>query len=50
MSEAERIALYQKDHEACARRTQDYMQRTKRPTHPASPSPSTKVVACNQNP
>jgi len=34
MSEAERIALYQKDPEACARRTQDYMQRTKRPTHP----------------
>jgi len=32
MSEAERIALYQKDPEACARRTQDYMQRTKRPT------------------
>jgi hypothetical protein len=35
MSEAERIALYQKDPEACARRTQDYMQRTKRPTHPS---------------
>jgi hypothetical protein len=34
MSEAERIALYQKDPEACARRTQDYMQRSKRPTHP----------------
>ena len=34
MSEAERIALYQKDPEACARRTQDYMQRTKRPTQP----------------
>ena len=34
MSEAERIALYQKDPEACARRTQDYIQRTKRPTHP----------------
>jgi hypothetical protein len=33
MSEAERIALYQKDPEACALRTQDYMQRTKRPTH-----------------
>jgi hypothetical protein len=32
MSEAERIALYQRDPEACARRTQDYMQRTKRPT------------------
>jgi hypothetical protein len=38
MSEAERIALYQKDPEACARRTQDYMQRTKRPTTPASTS------------
>src|ERR1700733_11469110 len=36
MSEAERIALYQKDPEACAQRTQDYLQRTKRPTHPAS--------------
>jgi hypothetical protein len=36
MSEAERIALYQKDPEACARRTQDYMQRTKRPTHPST--------------
>jgi hypothetical protein len=34
MSEAERIALYQKDPESCARRTQDYIQRTKRPTHP----------------
>jgi hypothetical protein len=34
MSEAERIALYQKDPEACAHRTQDYIQRTKRPTHP----------------
>jgi hypothetical protein len=34
MSEAERIALYQKDAEACARRTQDYMQRTKRPIQP----------------
>ncbi|MCU1248111.1 MAG: hypothetical protein JWQ49_1140 [Edaphobacter sp.] len=34
MSEAERIALYQKDPEACAQRTQDYMQRTKRPTQP----------------
>ena len=34
MSEAERIALYQKDPEVCARRTQDYMQRTKRPTRP----------------
>jgi hypothetical protein len=36
MTEAERIALYQKDPEACARRTQDYMQRTKRPTHPST--------------
>jgi hypothetical protein len=36
MSEAERIALYQKDPEACARRTQDYLQRTKRPTHPST--------------
>jgi hypothetical protein len=36
MSEAERIALYQKDPEGCARRTQDYMQRTKRPTHPGT--------------
>jgi hypothetical protein len=36
MSESERIALYQKDPEACARRTQDYMQRTKRPTHPST--------------
>jgi hypothetical protein len=35
MSEAERIALYQKDPEGCAKRTQDYMQRTKRPTYPA---------------
>jgi hypothetical protein len=34
MSEAERIALYQKGPEACAQRTQDYMQRTKSPTHP----------------
>jgi hypothetical protein len=50
MSEAERIALYQKDPEACARRTQDYMQRTKRPAQPATPSPGTKVVAYNQNP
>jgi hypothetical protein len=39
MSEAERIALYQKDPEACARRTQDYMQRTKRTTLPRSTSP-----------
>ena len=38
MSEAERIALYQKDPEGCAQRTQDYMQRTKRPTHPGSNS------------
>jgi hypothetical protein len=36
MSEAERIALYQKDPESCAQRTQDYMQRTKRPTHPSA--------------
>jgi hypothetical protein len=36
MSEAERIALYQKDPEACAQRTQDYLQRTKRPTHPST--------------
>jgi hypothetical protein len=36
MSEAERIALYQKDPEGCAQRTQDYMQRTKRPTHPST--------------
>jgi hypothetical protein len=36
MSEAERIALYQKNPEACARRTQDYIQRTKRPTHPST--------------
>jgi hypothetical protein len=34
MSEAERIALYQKDPEGCARRTQDYIERTKRPTQP----------------
>ena len=32
MSEAERIALYQKDPAGCAQRTQDYLQRTKRPT------------------
>jgi hypothetical protein len=37
MSEAERIALYQKDPAGCAQRTQDYVQRTKRPTQP-SPS------------
>ena len=36
MSEAERIALYQKDPEACSQRTQDYIQRTKRPTHPGT--------------
>jgi hypothetical protein len=36
MSEAERIALYQKDPAACAHRTQDYMRRTKRPTHPSA--------------
>lgn len=42
MSEAERIALYQKDPESCARRTQDYIKRTKRPTHPGTaPQPST---------
>jgi hypothetical protein len=38
MSEAERMALYQKDPEGCARRTQDYMLRTKRPTHPGTHS------------
>jgi hypothetical protein len=32
MSEAERIALYQKDPAGCAQRTQDYLRRTKRPT------------------
>lgn len=36
MSEAERIALYQRDPEGCAQRTQDYMQRTKRPTQPGT--------------
>jgi hypothetical protein len=36
VSEAERTALYQKDPEAYARRTQAYMQRTKRPTHPST--------------
>jgi hypothetical protein len=36
MSEAERIALYQKDPEGCAQRTQDYIQRTKRPTQPST--------------
>jgi hypothetical protein len=34
MSEAERIALYQRDPAGCARRTQDYIERTKRPTRP----------------
>src|SRR5580704_907194 len=34
MSEAERIALYQRDPAGCAQRTQDYLQRTKRPTQP----------------
>jgi len=34
MSEAERIALYQKDPAGCAQRTQDYLERTKRPTQP----------------
>jgi hypothetical protein len=42
MSEAERIALYQKDPESCAHRTQDYIQRTKRPTYPRTDTlPST---------
>ncbi len=51
MSEAERIALYQKDPEGCAQRTQDYMQRTKRPTQPGTENPSvSKVVALVQNP
>jgi hypothetical protein len=45
MSEAERIALYQKDPEGCARRTQDYMQRTKRPTSPAN----IEIVAFDQD-
>jgi hypothetical protein len=36
MSEAERIALYQRDPAGCAQQTQDYLQRTKRPTKPAS--------------
>jgi hypothetical protein len=40
MSEAERLALYQKDPAGCAQRTQDYLERTKRPTQPsAQPSP-----------
>jgi hypothetical protein len=51
MSEAERVALYQKDPEGCAQRTQDYMQRTKRPTQPGSENPPvSKVVALVQNP
>jgi len=51
MSESERIALYQKDPEGCAQRTQDYMQRTKRPTQPGTEnSPVSKVVALVQNP
>ena len=41
MSEAERIALYQKDPAGCAQRTQDYLERTKRPTQP-SPQPRPK--------
>ena len=45
MSEAERIALYQKDPAGCAQRTQDYVQRTKRPTQPVS-----KVVDRRKNP
>ncbi len=46
MSEAERIALYQKDPAGCAQRTQDYMQRTKRITQPGPHSqPVSKVVA-----
>lgn len=49
MSEAERIALYQKDPEACAKRTQDYVQRTKRPTHPSTDKVS-KVVVPGQSP
>jgi hypothetical protein len=49
MSEAERIALYQKDPEACALRTQDYIQRTKRPTTPARTlHPVPKTTALNQ--
>jgi hypothetical protein len=51
MSEAERIALYQEDPEGCAQRTQDYMQRTKRPTQPGTENPPvSKVVALVQNP
>jgi hypothetical protein len=45
MSEAERIALYQRDPAGCSQRTQDYVQRTKRPTQPIS-----KVVAPRRNP
>jgi hypothetical protein len=42
MTEAERIALYQKDPESCSRRTQDYILRTKRPTQPrANPTQPT---------
>jgi hypothetical protein len=37
MSEAERIALYQKDPAGCAQRTQDYMERTKRIDAPRPP-------------
>jgi hypothetical protein len=46
MSEAERIALYQKDPAGCARRTQDYLERTKRPTQPRieSSSPQRKSM------
>jgi hypothetical protein len=51
MSEAERIALYQKDPAGCAQRTQDYMERTKRVTQPGPrPQPVSKVVASVQNP
>jgi hypothetical protein len=51
MSEAERIALYQKDPAGCAQRTQDYVQRTKRVTQPSARSqPVSKVVASVQNP
>jgi hypothetical protein len=49
MSEAERIALYQKDPEACSQRTQDYIQRTKRPTYPGTDKLS-KAAAFNQTP
>jgi hypothetical protein len=50
MSEAERIALYQKDPGGCAQRTQDYMQRTKRPTQPAPASPSIKSSSRRSKP